>query len=433
MELPLPAMIIGIGGAGTKIAMMMRDVSALDTMLISSSANDLAITSMSMDKRRKVSDGDGGRASSLSDGVKEPRMERMLIETGMLNPSPYTIRGSLLTYRDRIHERLMGYSTFIMVANLAGRNGVAVAPLLADMIKANHDEDEVTAGSNSNSNNNNKKRKKARLISFVIMPFRFERDKLFKAGVALKKLSERSDCTIVIDNDSFLENNPDLSMDECYRITNRMMLEVFNIIMMNSEVDGLNILSAGIDSKVDVAVKNAVSMLYSNTKPDKVRSALLYIFNGSEDVSIGLIDALAKSIRSILVGRHGEYAVVRVYSKGRMMYADENDDDYEGMDDDNDNDDNNNNNDDDSSIGSSSISSSSDTGGTRTKAGVGDSNASDDFMHSTILLSKVTGLSKLDSYDPLSILPRECLLDWEHDESEMRLNIDGLVELPNLE
>nr|BAE03258.1 hypothetical conserved protein [uncultured Candidatus Nitrosocaldus sp.] len=407
--------------------MMMRDVSALDTMLISSSTNDLAITSMSMDKRRKVNEGDGGRggrASSLSGGAKEPRMERVLIETGMLNPSPYTIRGSLLAYRDRIRERLMGYSTFIMVANLAGRNGVAVAPLLADMIKANHDEDEATACSNSNNNN---KRKKARLISFVIMPFRFERDKLFKAGIALRKLSERSDCTIVIDNDSFLENNPDLSMDECYRIANGMLLEVFNIIMMGSEVDGLNILSAGIDSKVDVAVKNALSMLYSNTKPDKVRSALLYIFDGSsEGVSIGLIDALAKSISSILVGRHGEYAVVRVYSKGGMMHADdENYDDYEGMDD--------NNNNDDSSIGSSSISSSSDTDGTRTKAGVGDSNASDDFMHSTILLSKVTGLSKLDSYDPLSILPRECLLDWEYDESEMRLKIDSLVELPNLE
>ncbi|MEO9365151.1 MULTISPECIES: hypothetical protein [Candidatus Nitrosocaldus] len=429
MELPLPAMIIGIGGAGTKIAMMMRDVSALDTLLISSSANDLAITSMSMDKRRKVSKyDDGGGAASLSDGAKEPRMERMLIETGMLNPSPYTIRGSLLAYKNRIRERLMGYNTFIMVANLAGRNGVAVAPLLADMIKADHDDDDATASS-SNDNNSKKKKKKARLISFVIMPFSFEHDKLFKAGIALKKLSERSDCTIVIDNDSFLENNQDLSIDECYRIANGMLLEVFNIIMMNSEVDGLNILSAGIDSRVDVAVKNAVSMLYSNTKPDKVRSALLYIFDGStEGISIGLIDALAKSISSILVGRHGEYAVVRVSTKGRsrMMHVDgENDDDYEGID---------NDNNEHSSIGSSSISNSnSSSNASGTKVGADDSKESDEGVHSTILLSKVTGLSKLDSYDPLSILPRECLLDWEYDESEMRLNIDSLVALPNLE
>ncbi|MEM4285421.1 MAG: hypothetical protein QXS98_06875 [Candidatus Nitrosocaldus sp.] len=389
MELPLPAMIIGIGGVGARIAVMMRDVSALDTMLISSSANDLAI---SMDESRRVSKHDEQcRTSNLSDGVKEPRLEKILIDTGVLNPSPYTIRGSLLAYEGKIRERLMGYNTFIMVANLAGRNGVAVAPLLADIIKAN----------NSNSN-------KVRLISFAIMPFGFEYDKLFKAGVALRKLSERSDCTIVVDNDSFLANNQDLSIDECYRIANGMLLEVFNIMMMNNEINNLNILSAGVGDAVDVAVKKAVRMLYTNTKPEKVRSALLYIFDG-KGISVGLIDALAKSMSSIL-GKDGEYAVVRVSRRLGMGYVDGA---REGSDDD--------------SVGSNSNSSVD-----RSRTGTGTNDNSND-VYTTILLSEVTGLSKLDSYDPLSILPRECMLDWEHVESEMRLNADTLLALPNLE
>ncbi|MEM2923979.1 MAG: hypothetical protein QW560_06180 [Candidatus Nitrosocaldus sp.] len=401
MELPLPAMIIGIGGAGARIAGMMRNVSALDTMLISSSASDLAIITTNMDESRRVGKDDDYEhgASNLSDGAKESRMEKILIETGMLNPSPYTIRGSLLAYEDRVRERLMGYNTFIMVSNLAGRNGVAVAPLLADMIKANISSSKV------------------KLISFVIMPFGFEHDKLFRAGIALRKLSERSDCTVVVDNDSFLANNQDLSIDECYRITNGMLLEVFNIIMMNSEVDGLNILSGGIDDKVDVAVKNAVRMLYSNTEPDKVRSALLYIFDEStEGISIGLIDALAKSMNSV-VGKHSKYVMVRVSTKGgsRMRYMDERDDEHSNI------------------VGTDDSSNSSSTAnGVGTGTG-NRTNGNNNDVHTTILLSEVTDLSKFDTYDPLSMLPRECILDWEYDEFEARLNVDSLVALPNLE
>ncbi|MEM0029970.1 MAG: hypothetical protein QW572_04335 [Candidatus Nitrosocaldus sp.] len=402
MELPLPAIIIGIGGAGARIARMMMNTSALDTMLISSNANDL-IMEKGDEKRSGRRNGYDDDICTVLDPSSHltktvPRIERVLLNTGVLNPSPYTIRGSLLASESSIRTRLIGYNTFIIVANLAGRNGVAVAPLLADMIKANTDSN-------------------VRLIIFAIMPFGFESDRLFRAGVTLKKLSEMSDCTIVVDNDSFLANNPDLSIEECYRIANGILLEVFNMIMLSSEVKGLNMLSAGIDDGdgIDAVVKNAVRMLYSNTKPDKVKSALLYVVDGgTEDVSIGLIDSLAKRMSSIL-GEYRDYVMVKtsMMSRGlrRRGYGREDDDENSNR------------------VGISSNSSGNSIG----TGGVIGAEAHDSSMYSAVLLAEVTGISKFDSYDPLSILPRECMLDWEYSESEIRLNVESLTALPNLE
>ncbi|MFN4336796.1 MAG: hypothetical protein ACK4FV_04350 [Candidatus Nitrosocaldus sp.] len=382
-------MIIGVGGAGARIAKMMMDVSALDTMLISSNANDLSMMERVEDDKSRSND----YACILDTSCiakRSPRIKKVLLNTGVLNPSPYTIRGSLLAYERSICNELIGYNTFIMVANLAGRNGVAIAPLLADMIKAN------------NSN--------VRLITFAIMPFGFENDRLFRAGVALKKLSEMSDCTIVVDNDSFLTNNPDLSIERCYKIVNSMILAVFKIMTMNGEVKGLNMLSAGRDDdSINVIVRDALRMLYSNTKPDKVKSALLYLVDRStEGISIGLIDSLSKCMRSIL-GDHKDHVMVKVsimrgggYGKGK---------------DDGEND-----------VHMERVSSSNDRVVTGGMIGIG---AHDNNAYSAILLAEVTGIHKFDSYDPLSILPRECMLDWECSEAEIRL--ESLTALPNLE
>ncbi len=390
MELPLPVMIIGIGGAGTRIARMMMNISALDTMLISSNPSDLM----------GIKGDDGSRSNEDNDAsigldtsyIEAARVKKVLLNTGVLNPSPYTIRGSLLAYERSIRNELVGYNTYIMVANLAGRNGVAIAPLLAGMIKAS---------SSVKANNN------ARLITFAIMPFGFESDRLFRAGVALKKLSEVSDCTIVIDNDSFLTNNPDLSIERCYKIVNGIVLAVFRImIMMNGEVNGLNLISAGIGGSVDAIVKDALRMLYSNTKPDKVKNALLYIVDRStEGISIGLIDSLSKCVRSIL--DHRDHGMVKVSMMNRGCGGDDRESNDTYME---------------------RASSSNDlvTGG---MIGL---EAVDNNAYGAILLAEVTGIHKFDSYDPLGILPRECMLDWECDEAEIRLDIEGFRALPDL-
>jgi len=81
---------------------------------------------------------------------------------------------------------------------------VAIAPLIAKMAK----------------------QMDKNVVSFVIMPFKFETNKLFSAGVSLRRVKESSDCLVIVDNDALLYNNPDLTPDDCYRITNDALLEV---------------------------------------------------------------------------------------------------------------------------------------------------------------------------------------------------------------
>ena len=64
------------------------------------------------------------------------------------------------------------------------------------------------------------------LVSFAIMPFKYEKDRIFNSGVSLKRVRENSECTIVLDNDSLLESNPDLTPKACYDIANSAIMHV---------------------------------------------------------------------------------------------------------------------------------------------------------------------------------------------------------------
>ena len=57
------------------------------------------------------------------------------------------------------------------------------------------------------------------------MPFKYEKDRIFNSGVSLKRVRENSECTIVLDNDTLLESNPDLSA-KSYDIANSAIMHV---------------------------------------------------------------------------------------------------------------------------------------------------------------------------------------------------------------
>ena len=90
------------------------------------------------------------------------------------------------------------------MSNLAGKTGSAIAPVVSEICK------ESEAG----------------LVSFAIMPFKYEKDRIFNSGVSLKRVRENSECTIVLDNDALLESNPDLSAKSCYDIANSAIMHV---------------------------------------------------------------------------------------------------------------------------------------------------------------------------------------------------------------
>ena len=59
---------------------------------------------------------------------------KILINTSpVLNPSAYLIRGVSFGARGSIEEKMSGYSTIMVIANLAGKSGAALAPVVSQI------------------------------------------------------------------------------------------------------------------------------------------------------------------------------------------------------------------------------------------------------------------------------------------------------------
>ncbi len=152
VQMKEPVLVIGLGGVGSKLAVKAKDSINSDCLIISNDTKDFSSENHSI----HVS----------TDSVA--------------NPSVQLIRGSTYKVADEIKSKIAGYSTVVLMSNLAGKAGSAMAPVISEMCK------ESNKG----------------LISFAIMPFKYEKDKIFNSGISLKRVRENSECTIVLDNDS---------------------------------------------------------------------------------------------------------------------------------------------------------------------------------------------------------------------------------------
>jgi cell division protein FtsZ len=257
VEIKTPIIIVGVGGAGAKLAAQARTKLNTKCLLLSNDKHDLNYLGC----------------------------ENMLIDVKhLLNPSTDSIRGAVLEVGDKIRDRLGDSSTVIVIGNLAGKGGTGIAPLVARMARK--------AGKS--------------VVSFVVMPFKFETNKLFNAGVSLRRMRESSDCLVIVDNDALLYNNPDLKTEDCYRITNDALLEVLGSLMNGISLgEETNVLCTSKDSVKDAesALKDSFKMLYSDVEPDNVRRAMLYVIGGDK-VPIGILDSLVNSVQTIL-GKNG--------------------------------------------------------------------------------------------------------------------------------
>ncbi|HYY67180.1 MAG TPA: hypothetical protein VE572_02400, partial [Nitrososphaeraceae archaeon] len=181
LEMQNPLLLVGIGGVGVKLAVASYKDLECNRLLISNDKRDLSTNK---------------------------KYDSVFIDSQpWLNPSSHKIRASGILSETKIRSCLEAHSTIVLIANLAGRCGTAIAPLISKMAKE--------GGSR-------------KVISFAIMPFRFEKDRIFQAGVSLRRLREFSDATVVIDNDALLNNNPSLSIQQCYDITNDALHEVIS-------------------------------------------------------------------------------------------------------------------------------------------------------------------------------------------------------------
>jgi len=245
-----PILVVGLGGAGSKLAVQVRDALNSDCLIISHDQKDL------------LSDCTSIKVSTES----------------VINPSVLLIRGSAYNVYDKIKAKISDYSTVILMSNLAGKAGAAISPVVSEICK------EAGKG----------------LISFAIMPFKYEKDRIFNSGISLKRVRENSQCTIVLDNDSLLDSNPDLSPKQCYDISNNAIMHIINSLSSSEITSETNILSTSKKGQnIEESLRDSLKMLYGNAPPNSVKRSILYVVGG-ENIPIGVLNSITNLTRGIL-------------------------------------------------------------------------------------------------------------------------------------
>ena len=250
LQIKEPILVIGLGGVGSKLAIKAKNSLNSDFLLISNDTKDL---------------------SSKNDSIH-------ISTKSVVNPSVQLIRGSTYMATDEIKSRIANYSTVILMSNLAGKAGAAMAPVVSEMCKESDKE----------------------LVSFAIMPFKYEKDRIFNSGISLKRVRENSECTIVLDNDSLLESNPDLNSKTCYDIANSAIMHVVESLSTSEISSETNILTTSKDGQnIEESLRDSLKMLYENAPPNAIKRSMLYVVGGS-NIPVGVINSITNLTNGIL-------------------------------------------------------------------------------------------------------------------------------------
>ena len=313
-----PIIVVGIGGVGTKLAINSSSLLGCKCVLISNDKNDL-----------------------------DEKHFSILVRSDLwINPSTYKLRSLAESSMKIIRSAVEGFQTVIVFANLAGRAGTAIAPAVCRQAK-------LYCGSLT--------------VSIAIMPFKFEKDRVFQAGVSLSRLRGYSDSTIILDNDSLLENNPDLSTEQCYQIANSALYDMISSTFMRYAQPDLSLVCTCDPNKIDVesSAKDSLAMLCGSADLESVKKVVLHVVGGQK-FPVGTANSVVNNLQSLLE-----------------------DDNFEGI--------------------STYVSNSHET--------------------RTHLIASVEGKTKFDTYDPLAqIIPVENVLDWEEMDScpDIEMSIPNL-------
>ena len=242
-----PILVIGLGGVGSKLANEAKNVLNSDCLIISNDSKDI------------TSENESIHVSTDS----------------IINPSIQLIRGSTYKISKEIKSKISQYSTIVLMSNLAGKAGAAIAPVVSQMCKETNKE----------------------LISFAVMPFKYEKERIFNSGISLKRVRENSQCTIVLDNDSLLESNPDLSPKACYSIANSAIMHVVKSLESSEISSETSILTTSKNGQsMEDSLRDSLKMLYENAPPNAIKSSMLYV-TGGDNIPVGIINSI-KNITS---------------------------------------------------------------------------------------------------------------------------------------
>jgi len=229
----------------------------------------------------------------------------VLIKTeSWVNPSGRKLRFYAQASVDKIKSLIAGYNTVLIIGNLAGKAGIALCPTICNIIK-NHQpfaSNQTGEGAFSKSDSPQQLTTTANIdvISFVIMPFKFEKGRIFDAGISLRRIRESAGAVVVIDNDALLDNNPDLTISQCYDLTNQAIFDTISSLYQTEFNGDLNLLGIGRPDRdsVSSSAMDSLAMLLDSTDADSVRRTLVYVMGGDR-ISVGAMDRLVNTVQAI--------------------------------------------------------------------------------------------------------------------------------------
>ena len=237
-----PILLIGLGGVGAVLAEKGKKSLNSDCIIISHDQKDLT------------------SENSIKISTKS-----------VVNPSTHLIRGSTLETSDEIKKNIANYSTVILISNLAGKAGTGIGPIVSKICK----------------------QEQKNLLSFAIMPFKFEKERIFQSGIALKRIRQDSQSTIVIDNDALLDSNPDLTQKQCFDISNKAIESMIHSLKSSGISEDTNILSTSKDTDdVETSLKDSLRMLYEDAPPNSIKRSMLYVYGGN-NIPIGVLNTIS--------------------------------------------------------------------------------------------------------------------------------------------
>ena len=241
-QLTEPILVIGLGGVGTRLAEKTKKSLNSDCLMISHDQNDITAE------------------NSIKISTKS-----------IVNPSTHLIRGSTLETSDEIKKNITNYSTIILMSNLAGKAGTGIGPIVSKICK----------------------QEQKNLLSFAVMPFKFEKERIFQSGIALKRIRQDSQSTIVVDNDALLDSNPDLTQKQCYDISYNAIESMVHSLKSSEISDNTNILSTSkTTDDIEVSLKDSLRMLYEDAPPNSIKRSMLYVYGGN-NIPIGVLNTIS--------------------------------------------------------------------------------------------------------------------------------------------
>lgn len=229
--------IIGVGNAGIKITNKVLEKVNLDHLFLENHSS----TGSHVDKKIEI------------------------LIPSRINPSLDQIRKALMEVKDEILLKVNEYQSIIIVGNLASKFGSAVLPVLSQILK---------------------NKIKREIICLTILPFGFEKEKLFRCGVSLSFLCKFVNSVIVIDNNSIIRNGNDISIEQCYKMTNTAIVDIIVQSMDKSFPEKFNFVASNISTEgIKDAFIDTMAQLTQKIDINSIQKCSLYLYHPGEKIS----------------------------------------------------------------------------------------------------------------------------------------------------